>query len=142
MSYRTSHLFAIIALAAAAVLSFATVATARGGDRTGPLGQGQLTGRGAGYCAGYSTPGYQNTSVARTGIWGTGARGGGRGQRNIYNATGLTRWQRAGTTQAAAPVQQTLTKEQRLDALKTQAENLQKQLENLNSQIKAVESEK
>ena len=24
-----------------------------GGDRTGPMGMGQMTGRGAGYCAGY-----------------------------------------------------------------------------------------
>ena len=29
-----------------------------GGDQTGPLGFGRMTGRGAGYCAGYSTPGY------------------------------------------------------------------------------------
>jgi hypothetical protein len=28
------------------------------GDRTGPWGFGSRTGRGLGYCAGYSTPGY------------------------------------------------------------------------------------
>ncbi|MFX0014056.1 MAG: DUF5320 domain-containing protein [Promethearchaeota archaeon] len=28
------------------------------GDRTGPWGFGSMTGRGLGYCAGYSTPGY------------------------------------------------------------------------------------
>lgn len=28
------------------------------GDRTGPAGMGPRTGRAAGYCAGYSTPGY------------------------------------------------------------------------------------
>ncbi len=30
------------------------------GDETGPMGQGPMTGRGAGYCAGYNTPGYAN----------------------------------------------------------------------------------
>jgi len=29
-----------------------------GGDRTGPRGFGSMTGRGLGYCAGYSSPGY------------------------------------------------------------------------------------
>ena len=29
-----------------------------GGDRTGPMGQGPMTGRGAGYCAGFGMPGY------------------------------------------------------------------------------------
>jgi len=28
------------------------------GDRTGPLGQGELAGRQLGYCAGYDVPGY------------------------------------------------------------------------------------
>ncbi len=55
------------------------------GNGTGPNGLGPMTGRGAGYCAGYGVPG--NAS--------SGARGGwGRGNRNWYRATGLTRWQR------------------------------------------------
>jgi len=31
-----------------------------GGDGTGPLGQGAGTGRAAGYCTGYSVPGFAN----------------------------------------------------------------------------------
>ena len=31
-----------------------------GGDRTGPLGRGPMTGRSVGYCAGYSEPGFAN----------------------------------------------------------------------------------
>ncbi len=31
-----------------------------GGDRTGPAGMGPMTGRAAGYCAGYTTPGFAN----------------------------------------------------------------------------------
>jgi len=30
------------------------------GDRTGPLGQGPMTGRGAGFCAGFGVGGYAN----------------------------------------------------------------------------------
>ena len=46
------------------------------GDRTGPWGQGPLTGRAAGYCAGYPVPGFMNP------IPGFGRRGGfGRGWR-------------------------------------------------------------
>jgi len=29
-----------------------------GGDRTGPVGRGPMTGRAAGYCSGYQNPGY------------------------------------------------------------------------------------
>jgi len=46
------------------------------GDGTGPLGQGPMTGRAVGYCAGYSVPGYMNTYRGR----GFG-RGFGRGWR-------------------------------------------------------------
>jgi len=34
--------------------------TMPGGDRTGPTGMGPMTGRTAGYCAGYPLPGYMN----------------------------------------------------------------------------------
>jgi hypothetical protein len=54
-----------------------------GGDRTGPLGWGPMTGRAAGYCAGYSVPGYLNPIPGR-GWFGVGRggfpRGGGRGR--------------------------------------------------------------
>jgi hypothetical protein len=35
------------------------------GDRTGPLGWGPMTGRAAGYCAGYPVPGYLNPALGR-----------------------------------------------------------------------------
>ena len=44
------------------------------GDRTGPAGMGPMTGRAAGYCAGYNVPGYANQGPGM----GYG-RGGGRG---------------------------------------------------------------
>ncbi|MBZ0265402.1 DUF5320 domain-containing protein [bacterium] len=36
-----------------------------GGDRTGPSGTGPLTGRAAGYCAGYDDPGFANPGPRR-----------------------------------------------------------------------------
>ena len=43
-----------------------------GFDGTGPESDGPMTGRGAGYCAGYPTPGFVNP-VPRMGMaWGTG----------------------------------------------------------------------
>ncbi|MCL7454966.1 MAG: DUF5320 domain-containing protein, partial [Anaerolineae bacterium] len=35
------------------------------GDRTGPRGMGPRTGRAAGYCAGYSAPGWANPGPGR-----------------------------------------------------------------------------
>ena len=46
------------------------------GDKTGPDGAGPMTGRAAGYCAGYSVPGYSNPTIG----YGRGrGRGHGRG---------------------------------------------------------------
>ncbi len=86
------------------------------GDRTGPSGYGAMTGRAAGFCAGYSTPGYANFGAGR-GVPGPGqaatfsalggdyggGRGGGRGYRNRCYATGLYGWQREMAFQAPPP---------------------------------------
>ena len=68
------------------------------GDRTGPSGQGPMTGRGAGFCAGYSVPGYMNPApgMGQAGSnFRPGFSGRGRGRRNWFNATGMPGWQRA-----------------------------------------------
>jgi hypothetical protein len=51
------------------------------GDRTGPDGMGQMTGRGLGYCAGYDSPGFTR-GIPRGGA-GYG-RGFGYNQRGYY----------------------------------------------------------
>jgi len=63
------------------------------GDRTGPDGMGQMTGRGLGYCAGYDSPGFTR-GIPRGGAgygrgfgrgYGRGFRGGlGYNQRGFY----------------------------------------------------------
>ncbi len=67
-----------------------------GGDRTGPLGYGPMTGRGAGYCAGFAVPGFMNLEPMGFGRGGRSGRGGGRGYRHRYwyYATGLPGWSR------------------------------------------------
>jgi hypothetical protein len=42
------------------------------GDGTGPAGLGPMTGRAAGFCAGYPVPGYMNPVVGRGGFYGLG----------------------------------------------------------------------
>jgi len=52
------------------------------GNGMGPMGQGPMTGRGAGFCAGYDVPGYANDATPGFGgRFGAGyRRGNGRGQ--------------------------------------------------------------
>jgi len=42
------------------------------GDGTGPAGLGPMTGKAAGFCAGYPVPGYMNPAVGRAGFYGPG----------------------------------------------------------------------
>ena len=92
------------------------------GDRTGPAGWGPMTGRGMGYCAGYSAPGSMNSGIGR----GRGMRGsGGRGFRRRFFATGLPGWMMAGYPNAAfpnaAPFGATWTAKEGKDLLSRQA---------------------
>ena len=80
-----------------------------GGDGTGPMGMGPMTGRAAGFCAGYNRAGVR-----------------GRGRRNCLNANGLAGWQR-GIFQDAIPS----AKEQELESLKAALENLNKRIKEL-----------
>lgn len=78
------------------------------GNGRGPQGMGPMTGRGAGVCAGFGTPGYGNRAGGGFGFGGGfgcgrgGGRGGfGRGYRNMFYATGQPGWARFGGAGAA-----------------------------------------
>ena len=58
------------------------------GDGTGPMGMGPMTGRGAGYCAGFGAPGFMNPGPF--GGFGRGyGRGPGRGWRRGFVGRGV-----------------------------------------------------
>ena len=117
------------------------------GDRTGPRGFGPMTGRGAGFCAGYTMPGYMNPVVGR-GFGGRGFGGGGRGWRNQFYATGLPGWARAGMGVPAwgagpypytAPPPPAMPAGAEVEALKAQAGYLEQTLEALRQRIQTLE---
>jgi len=118
-----------------------------GGDGTGPAGLGSMTGRGAGYCAGYEAPGFMTGMPGRGfGRWPGG--GGGWGRRNWFYATGLTGWQRAAYGYPGvpygmpygAPFAPSPTGEQELNVLKGQAEDLEDTLSGIKKRIEELEA--
>lgn len=66
-----------------------------GGDRTGPRGEGPMTGRGLGSCGGFAATGRARGSIGWGHGYGAGGRGG-RGWRHMHWETGLPRWMRSG----------------------------------------------
>lgn len=94
------------------------------GDRTGPAGQGPMSGRGLGYCAGYSSAGFTRGYGAGMG-WGGGmgrGRGFGRGYGYGYYRD--------------IPEQPAAVTEQNIDSLKNEAKNLS---ERLNAILNSIE---
>ena len=121
-----------------------------GGDRSGPMGMGPMTGRAAGYCAGYDAPGYASSVPGRGfGLgWGRGWRGGGgRGWCRGFYATGLPGWLRSGYGPAwgqpmyAAPYAPEVTREQEIEALRGQAEFFKQALDNISKRLEEIEKE-
>jgi len=114
-----------------------------GGDRTGPRGEGPMTGRAAGYCGANATAGFANRNPGRRffGRVGTDAFfGRGRGWRNQYWATGLPGWVRyPGVAQDFNPYGATaetgMSPEEEGEVLKEQATYLEQQLKNIKNRI-------
>lgn len=113
------------------------------GDGTGPLGLGPMTGRAAGFCAGFPVPGFMNP-VGR-GFWGRrfwrrafglglGAFGFGRGWRWRYYATGLPFWARQ-----FYPFDPVAARPAAEDAQKYEAEILSQEARLLKEELKAIE---
>ena len=120
-----------------------------GGDRTGPMGMGAMTGRAAGYCAGSGMPGYANLAPGRgfgMGVGrgrGFGGRGDGRGWRNMFYATGLPGWMRFGGHGAPHGYPASYQKsdpEMEKQALKSQADALQSELDFIKKRLNEIET--
>jgi hypothetical protein len=123
------------------------------GDGTGPMGMGPMTGRGAGYCAGFGVPGYANPVPGRGfGLGWGGGRGRGRRWRHWYYATGLPGWARFGYAPAwgappawgpppagaYGPYAAPPTREQETEFLRAQAEWLKEQLDAIGRRIEEL----
>jgi len=117
------------------------------GDGTGPAGLGPMTGRAAGFCAGFGLPGYANPMPGRGLGFGRGARrgggfgagfgGGGRGWRNRFYATGLPGWARLGGYPAP---QAEPNPEAYRQALASHAEALRSELEAIEARLSELEA--
>jgi hypothetical protein len=96
-----------------------------------------MTGRGAGFCAGYEVPGYANPAVPRYGgIFGAGyRRGNGRGQG--FGGRGLGIQQRL---RGAMPTE--LTAENKEAILEKRVEILTRELENANKLLAELNASK
>jgi hypothetical protein len=128
------------------------------GDGTGPAGMGPMTGRAAGFCAGYPVPGFMNPVGGRGyGGWGRGFRGGGFGRSRGFGwagaGYGMPAW--GGSVSpyvyggavnpyayGGAPFAPVITPEQELDGLKGQAEYLEDSLDGIKKRIEELESQK
>ena len=103
-----------------------------GGDRTGPMGAGPMTGRAAGMCAGNAAPAYMNPGMA-----------GGRGRgwwRAVGRGLGFGRGRRAvgmgpGLPPPGAVYGPAATREDELQLLKSQADGLQGALQDVQQRI-------
>jgi hypothetical protein len=122
------------------------------GDRTGPMGMGGMTGRGAGYCAGFGAQGRENTAPGRGlgmsclgghGFRNHGSAGGGRGWWNMLGAIDLPRWMRLRGYAAPNQYQTQYQKpdpEMEIQALKNQAEILQEELDFIEKRLAEIKT--
>ncbi len=111
------------------------------GDGTGPQGMGSMTGRAAGYCAGFGMPRNINATFGRdlgagfgrgTGFRGYGLGYGGRGYRFRFFATGLPAWSRiraySRPYQGADPEFEKQVLKNQVDALESELEFVKNRL--------------
>jgi len=109
------------------------------GNGTGPEGMGPMTGRAAGFCAGFGVPGYANPVGGRGYGMGLG-RGRGMGQGRGFGR-GFGRFGATGSYPVNAPFEPVLTSTQEVESLKQQAEFLQNNLSQINDRIEQLEKE-
>ena len=95
------------------------------GDKTGPNGQGSMTGRRRGYCAGFNAPGFTNPEFRRGFGRGFG-RGGGFGWRaRAIQSTPIQQ------VQPTTEKQEKQFLEQELNTLKEEMKEIEKRLKEL-----------
>lgn len=120
-----------------------------GGDRTGPRGQGSMTGRGLGYCAGYEGPGFTAGPGYGRG-WGMGyGRGYGRGRGMGYGRGryldpyyvpyGPVRSYYPSRIPVTTPVDQVTMLKQEKDYLESELKGIGSAIEDISKRIEELE---
>ena len=102
------------------------------GDRKGPFGMGPMSGRGAGFCAGFGGPGDSDPVPGR----GFGM-GFGLGWRHWFHATGVPGWMRFGGLAPGVPQPDPELEKQEL---RNMAETLASELEAIKKRISQLET--
>jgi hypothetical protein len=108
------------------------------GDGTGPMGMGPMTGRGAGFCAGATAPGFTSAGFG----FGRG-RGRGRGFGRMYNPgwqAGYVPYGYRPPVAPAAPAAGPYGVDEK-EALQRQAQFLEEQLNEIKDRLSKLESE-
>lgn len=100
------------------------------GDATGPMGMGSLSGRGAGYCAGYDAPGFANSVPGRRQGRGRGCTGG----------VGFGRGRRVNGFGAARGYIRPFVEQDELAQLKSRAEYFTEELENVKKRLDEIKT--
>lgn len=123
------------------------------GDRTGPMGQGPVTGRALGYCMGFDSPGYAKRAAfgAGRGFYSGGGfgRGFGRGRGmrpGVFSGRGIGRGPHANIPYYGAfpyfHYMENWTKEDEIKMLKAEAQALRRSQNEIEKRLKELEDEK
>ncbi|MBD3211930.1 MAG: hypothetical protein GF311_04905 [Candidatus Lokiarchaeota archaeon] len=117
-----------------------------GGDGTGPAGQGSMTGRGLGYCAGYSSPGFtKGPGMGMAWGWGRGRGRGawGYGRGMAWGRGGRFRSPAYAPYRAPAPVYSgvppaSMSEEDQLNMLKQEKDYLESEMGNIKNALEDI----
>ena len=111
------------------------------GDRTGPAGTGPMTGRGVGFCSGFSVPGFMNGIGRRMGRamgWG---RGWGFGRVMGRWGYGVAPYHMGPNAPAASLWDSRISPVQEREILQSQAGALGEELKRIQQRISEMEAE-
>ena len=113
-----------------------------GGDRTGPVGGGSMTGRRAGFCAGYQVPGYENPRFGFGRGFGRGLGiGFGRGYWGLDRSS-LRKYPYQDQYYNPMKYPQVISKEEKKTYLEETIKNLEGEIKSIRKRIEKISKEK
>ena len=110
------------------------------GDRTGPMGMGMRSGRGAGYCGGEDCPGYMTAGMGRGRGRGFRGAGPGRGSGAWYDRPGRGGWPRGRCYGIDTPPDDRPDAEMEQRVLVRQAADLKTQLDAVRMRLEDIDN--